>query len=72
MHMAQLWVNLPARAQMMTPGYQGLVNKDIPCVEQLNGAVKVRIIAGPFEGQEGPARKQTPMRALDVQILADA
>ena len=72
MHMAQLWGNLPARAQTMTPGYQGIVNKDIPGVEQLDGAVKLRVIAVTFEGQEGPARKQTPMRVLDVQMQADA
>lgn len=72
MHMAQLWVNLPARAKMMPPGYQGIVNADIPLVAEQDGAVKVRVIAGTYAGHTGPARTQTPMWVLDVQLLEGA
>jgi redox-sensitive bicupin YhaK (pirin superfamily) len=32
MEMVQLWVNLPAKDKMAAPGYQTLLNKDIPVV----------------------------------------
>src|SRR5262245_34264929 len=30
MEMVQLWVNLPAKSKMITPGYQSLLGKDFP------------------------------------------
>ena len=32
MEMVQLWVNLPAKDKMAEPGYQTLLNADIPVV----------------------------------------
>ena len=31
--MVQLWVNLPAKDKMTTPGYQGITDADIPTVD---------------------------------------
>src|SRR5271155_5454595 len=45
----QLWVNLPAKDKMAAPGYQTLLNKDIPSIELPDGAGKVRVIAGEFK-----------------------
>jgi redox-sensitive bicupin YhaK (pirin superfamily) len=66
--MVQLWVNLPARDKMSAPGYQNLLNADIPSVELPDGAGRVRVIAGEFDGNRGPARTHTPMDVWDVRL----
>lgn len=67
---AQLWVNLPARDKMTTPGYQSIVDADIPVVALPEEAGKVRVIAGEFAGGKGPARTFSPMNVLDVRLAA--
>lgn len=67
---AQLWVNLPARDKMTTPGYQSIVDADIPVVALPEDAGKVRVIAGEFAGGKGPARTFSPMNVLDVRLTA--
>lgn len=64
----QLWVNLPAKDKMSPPGYQTLLNKDIPSVELPEGAGRVRIIAGEYSGHRGPARTFTPINVWDVRL----
>ena len=54
--MVQLWVNLPARDKMGAPGYQTLLDAQIPSVDLPEGAGRVRVIAGRFDGHAGPAR----------------
>ncbi len=54
LEMVQLWVNLPAKDKMAAPGYQTLLAADIPNVELPDGAGRVRVIAGEFDGQRGP------------------
>ena len=68
--MAQLWVNLPARDKMATPGYQAITNTQIPAVALPDGAGTVRVIAGEYGGQKGPARTFTPMNVWDVRLNA--
>jgi quercetin 2,3-dioxygenase len=70
LHMLQLWVNLPARSKMTDPGYQAIVNTDIPVVPLPDNAGQVRVIAGEFEGKAGPARVHSPMHVWDVQLDA--
>lgn len=70
MHMVQLWVNLPAKDKMTAPGYQGIVDGDIPAVELPGG--RVRVIAGDFNGVKGPARTFTPMQVWDLSLKADS
>ncbi len=70
MHMVQLWVNLPAKDKMAAPGYQAIVDNDIPAVELPGGAGRVRVIAGDFGGSKGPARTFTPMQVWDVSLNA--
>ncbi|HET9663712.1 MAG TPA: pirin family protein [Burkholderiales bacterium] len=67
---AQLWVNLPARAKMTSPGYQTLLKNDIPVVEPGGRTGLLRVIAGEFEGRKGPARTFTPMNVWDVRLRA--
>src|SRR5690606_25420706 len=52
--MVQLWVNLPAADKMTEPGYQTTLDAQIPVVELPDGAGRVRVIAGGFDGHEGP------------------
>jgi len=66
--MVQLWVNLPARDKMGAPGYQTLLDAEIPSVELPEGAGRVRVIAGRFNGHAGPARTHTPMDVWDIRL----
>ena len=71
LEMVQLWVNLPAKDKMSAPGYQNISNADIPVVQLPDGAGKVRVIAGEFGGQRGPARTHTPMDVWDLRLQRD-
>lgn len=51
----QLWVNLPATSKMMKPRYQEVKASEIPEVE-LEGGVKVKVVAGELAGVKGPVR----------------
>lgn len=64
--MVQLWVNLPAKDKMAAPGYQSIVDADIPVVD-LDGG-KARIIAGTLGGKTGPARTFTPVNVWDARL----
>jgi quercetin 2,3-dioxygenase len=66
--MVQLWVNLPAKDKMSAPGYQTLLNQDIPSVELPDEAGRVRVIAGELAGHRGPARTFTTMDVWDVRL----
>ena len=66
--MVQLWVNLPAKDKMSAPGYQTVLNADIPQVDLPNGAGSVRVIAGDYAAAHGPAKTFTPINVWDVRI----
>ncbi len=68
LEMVQLWVNLPARDKMAEPGYQTLLDAQIPSVPLANDAGQVRVIAGEFLGHRGPARTFTPVDVWDVRM----
>ncbi len=68
MEMVQLWVNLPARSKMDAPGYQNILNAQVPSVDLPEAAGRVRVIAGSFEGNKGPAKTHTPMDVWDVRL----
>ncbi|TAJ15048.1 MAG: pirin family protein [Planctomycetota bacterium] len=70
--MAQLWVNLPARAKMSTPRYQGITSARIPRVALAGGRAEARVIAGELDGAKGPAETVTPMHVWDVRMSAGA
>jgi redox-sensitive bicupin YhaK (pirin superfamily) len=71
LEMVQLWVNLPARHKMAQPGYQSLLNADIPVVALPGDAGKARIIAGGYQGASGAARTFTPINVWDLQLNPD-
>lgn len=68
LEMVQLWVNLPAKLKMTKPAYQAILNKQIPTIELKNDAGQARIIAGEFDGHEGPAHTFTPMNVIDLKL----
>ena len=70
--MVQLWVNLPAKDKMATPGYQSILSADIPTIDLPGDAGKVRVIAGEFDGTKGPARTFTPVNVWDMRLKGDA
>lgn len=73
--MVQLWVNLPAKDKMTPPAYQAILDQQIPGVplvtdkEQLGHA---RVIAGSFQGHQGPAHTFTPMNVVDIKLSKGA
>ncbi|WP_324733610.1 pirin family protein [Pseudomonas paeninsulae] len=71
LEMVQLWVNLPARDKLAAPGYQTLLDQDIPVVPLDGGAGSLRLIAGEFAGQQGPAHTFTAMDVWDIRLNAD-
>jgi len=71
LEMVQLWVNLPAKDKSAAPGYQTLLDADIPTVALANGAGRVRVIAGDYAGHKGPARTFTPISIWDLRLGRD-
>ena len=70
--MVQLWVNLPVKDKLTTPGYQSIANADIPVALLANGAGRARIIAGDFAGTKGAARSFSPINVWDIRLNRDA
>jgi redox-sensitive bicupin YhaK (pirin superfamily) len=74
--MAQLWVNLPAKDKMSKPRYQEILDKQIPAVELPGGpstgsggsAGTVRVIAGEYDGNKGPAKTFSRLNVWDVRL----
>ncbi|MEQ1795203.1 MAG: pirin family protein [Nitrospira sp.] len=69
LHAIQLWVNLPRISKMSAPGYQTILNADIPAID-LDGRGTLRVIAGSYLGQKGPARTFTAIQLYDLQLKA--
>jgi redox-sensitive bicupin YhaK (pirin superfamily) len=71
LHIAQLWVNLPARAKMSLASYQALLAQDIPSIELPENGGVLRVIAGQYAGHHGPARTYTPINVWDLRLRRD-
>ena len=72
LEMVQLWVNLPARDKRAAAGYQTLLATDIPVVALDGDGGRLRVIAGEYQGQPGPARTFTAMDVWDMRLNAQA
>ena len=68
LEMVQLWVNLPAKDKMAAPGYQTLLERDIPVVELPDNAGSLRVIAGEYGRRPGPARTFSAMDVWDLRL----
>ncbi|HEX7765988.1 MAG TPA: pirin family protein [Nitrospira sp.] len=71
LHAIQLWVNLPKASKMSAPGYQTILNAEIPAIELEDGVGRLRVIAGSFRGRKGPAHTFTPVELYDLQLNKD-
>lgn len=72
LEMVQLWVNLPAKDKSAAPGYQSITSSAIPVLTLPDDAGTLRVIAGNYQGNQGPARTFTPMHVWDMQLLQDS
>lgn len=70
LEMVQLWVNLPAKDKMAEPGYQGILDREIPQLALKDNAGTLRLIAGEFDGTHGPARTFTDIDVWDIRLNA--
>ena len=61
----QLWLNLPAKDKLCTPWYLDIQSADIPEVLTAQG-VRVRVIAGAFEGVSGAVQRPTDAFPTDA------
>lgn len=66
--MVQLWVNLPSKDKMATPGYQSITQDVIPVVALPDNSGQVRVIAGHYGETAGPAHTFSPMNVWDIQL----
>lgn len=70
--MVQLWVNLPKKYKMVKPRYQGVLNENIPVIQFNNNQGSLRVIAGEYQGQTGPAKTFSPINVWDISLKAQA
>ncbi len=67
----QLWVNLPAAVKMSPPRYQEVRSGDIPETEK--EGVRVRVVAGEYEGIQGPVKEISAQPLyMDVTLATNA
>lgn len=68
--MVQLWINLPAADKMTPPKYQAIEAGDIPVISLEQGGGHLRVIAGNYAGQAGPASTFSPVNVWDGELSA--
>lgn len=68
LEMVQLWVNLPAEHKDAPAAYQTLLDANIPRVPLEDQAGELRVIAGDYLGNRGPATTFTPMNVWDLSL----
>jgi redox-sensitive bicupin YhaK (pirin superfamily) len=64
----QLWLNLPAKDKLCKPWYRDIPSAEIPEVLTAQG-VRVRVIAGAFEGVSGAVQRPNDAFPTDVLYL---
>jgi redox-sensitive bicupin YhaK (pirin superfamily) len=69
--MVQLWVNLPAANKMDPPSYQAITRDQITEVNLPDDAGVVKIIAGTFQGHQGPAKTHTRVDLFNLYLNAN-
>ncbi|MDR7855959.1 pirin family protein [Tissierella sp.] len=67
-HVIQLWVNLPKKYKMVEPRYQAITKEDMGKIVLPDEKGNVIIVAGTFNGVEGPAKTFSPMNIYTVEI----
>lgn len=64
----QLWLNLPAKDKLYSPGYRDIQSAEIPEIVSSQG-VRVRVIAGAFQGVSGAVKRPTDAFLTDALYL---
>lgn len=67
----QLWMNLPSKHKMTKPDYKGLQYEDIEHFN-LNERVKVNLISGEWNGQQGPVDSLTELTMTSIEMMKDS
>jgi len=70
--MVQLWVNLPAAHKYDEPDYQLIRRTEIPQITLADGASQLRLIAGEYQQQMGPAITRSPIQLWDLRLQPGA
>lgn len=70
MELIQLWVNLPRENKMTEPRYQDIKKNNIPVISE-NG-FEIKLVAGNFRDQKGPASTFTPILAFMADFSEQA
>lgn len=68
----QLWINLPASIKMTKPRYSGVQREKIPHLPLADNAGVIELIAGEFQGTEGPIVPLTGVFMSMVRINSGA
>jgi len=71
-HGFQLWVNLPARLKMTQPRYQDIRAGQVALLSSDDGGALLRVIAGSFDGHDGPGVTHTPIALVHATVSAGA
>src|SRR5215216_6432936 len=72
LHGFQLWVNLPRRDKMIKPSYQDVPSAKIPVVQNRDGSIKVKVIAGEALGSSAVIDTRTPIFYLHFTLQPGA
>ena len=64
----QLWLNLPAKLKMTEPRYTGLQRDEIPALSADEGRVTIHLIAGEWNGQQGPFQPLTDVEMTTIEF----
>ncbi|WP_122900554.1 pirin family protein [Acinetobacter sp. B51(2017)] len=70
--MVQLWINLPAKDKMTPAHYQALKAENIPMIRFANQTGHLRVIAGHYAQQHGPASTFSPVNVWDGALKQNA
>ena len=68
----QLWINLPARLKMTAPAYTGLQRGDIPALGADDGKATINLVAGDWDGVQGPLRSLTGVFMSTIEMRPGA
>lgn len=67
--MVQLWINLPAKFKMSHPRYQAIHQAEMVKVALLENAGYVEVVAGEYEGKQGPAKTFSPVNLMNARLI---
>lgn len=71
-HMIQLWISLPKKDKFTDPRYQDIKEEDMGKITLPGNNGNISIVAGEFDGIEGPAMTFSPMNIYIVDLKAGA